>query len=136
MATHVQILDLIDDPVLIAEYEAHHRRVWPEVLEGLQALGIRSMRIWRHGTRLVMVMETGPEFDPARYQAYASTPQAREWDELMRRFQRPVPGAAADAWWTPMGQVFDLQEALRAGAHPDPPDAARRPPLDAQATPP
>ena len=30
-------------------------------------------------------------------------------DELMRRFQRPVPGAPDGAWWTPMDLVFDLE---------------------------
>ena len=40
-------LDLKDDPQLIAENEAHHRRVWPEVLGSLEPSGIVSMEIYR-----------------------------------------------------------------------------------------
>lgn len=29
--THYLTLDLVDDPLLIAEYEAYHKNVWPEV---------------------------------------------------------------------------------------------------------
>jgi hypothetical protein len=34
---HCLILDLKDDPELIAQYEAHHRQVWPEVLVHIRA---------------------------------------------------------------------------------------------------
>lgn len=29
MTCYVLALDLVDDPALIQEYEAHHQRVWP-----------------------------------------------------------------------------------------------------------
>ena len=32
----------------------------------------------------------------------------REWDELMRGFQEPVPGAKPGEWWAGMEEVFDL----------------------------
>jgi L-rhamnose mutarotase len=86
----------------------HHRAVWPEVADGLRAAGIRGMRIWRGGTRLFMVVETDDGFDPARYQDYASSPRAKEWDELMRSFQRPAPFAKPGEWWTQLEEVFDL----------------------------
>ena len=37
---HVLALDLNDDPALIAEYEAHHRAVWPEVQAHLRRHGV------------------------------------------------------------------------------------------------
>jgi L-rhamnose mutarotase len=109
MAEFAQALDLIDDEALIAEYEEHHRRVWPEVVAALRRVGIRRMRIYRLGTRLFMVYEAPDGFDPARdYQAYASDPVCREWDERMRRYQRRAPGAPEGCWWAPMRGVFDL----------------------------
>ncbi|MBK7403837.1 MAG: L-rhamnose mutarotase [Phycisphaerales bacterium] len=109
MATFAQALDLVDDPVLIAEYEAHHRRVWPEVVRALGGIGITQMRIFRLGSRLFMYYEAPDGFDPARdYQAYASDPKCREWDELMRRYQRRAPGTPDGVWWAPMQEVFTL----------------------------
>jgi L-rhamnose mutarotase len=108
MRVFAQAIDLTDDPARIDEYLRHHRAVWPEVTGGLRAVGIRRMRIWRGGTRLFMVVETDDDFDPARYQSYASDPRTREWDALMRTFQRPAPFAKPGEWWTQLEEVFDL----------------------------
>jgi L-rhamnose mutarotase len=109
MKAFAQALDLVDDPALIGEYVEHHRRVWPEVVRALKAIGIRTMRIYLLGTRLFMYFEAPDGFDPARdYQRYAADPRCREWDELMRRYQRPAPGAKEGEWWTGMECVFEL----------------------------
>ncbi|MCI0584883.1 MAG: L-rhamnose mutarotase, partial [Chloroflexi bacterium] len=109
-----QALDLRDDPQLIAEYRDWHARVWPEVIDALRGIGIAQMRIFLAGNRLFMYAEAPDDFDPAAaYQRYASTPRAREWDRMMRRYQAPIPGAPEDAWWTPMEMVFDLADAPR-----------------------
>ena len=89
MRVFAQALDLVDDPARIEEYIRHHTSVWPEVTDGLRAIGIRGMRIWRGGTRLFMLVETDDDFDPARYQSYASNPRTREvHDESYRNKQR------------------------------------------------
>lgn len=112
MRRFAQALDLRDDPDLIERYLAHHRAVWPEVVAGLRALGIRGMRIHRVGTRLCMTYEAPDDFDPRRdFQRYAESPRCAEWDALMRSFQQPIPGADPGAWWTPMECIFDLDEA-------------------------
>ena len=117
MQFFAQAIDLLDDPDLIRVYEEHHRAVWPKVVAALRAAGIQRMRIFRHGTRLFMYCEGPDGFDPARdYQQYAADPECRKWDELMRRFQRPVPSASADAWWSPMEVVFDLESMSDGGA--------------------
>ena len=106
---YAQSLDLKDDPAGIEEYLRHHQAVWPEVTEGLRAIGIRSMRLFRGGTRLFVVVEANDDFDPARdYQRYASSPRTVEWDLLMRRFQQPAPYAKAGEWWTALEAIFDL----------------------------
>ena len=112
MKCFAQTLELVDDARLIAEYRQHHERVWPEVVAGLRAIGIRRMKIFLHGCRLFMYYEAPDDFDPVRdYGTYARDPRTREWDERMRRYQRQVPGATATAWWTPMTEVFDLETA-------------------------
>ena len=112
LPTFAQALDLVDDPDRIAEYERYHETAWPEVVRGLRAIGIERMRIWRTGTRLFMIFEAPEGFDPDRdYQDYARDPRCREWDELMRTYQRQVPAAdpGSGSWWTPMELVFDLE---------------------------
>ncbi|MCB9845250.1 MAG: L-rhamnose mutarotase [Phycisphaeraceae bacterium] len=117
MRAFAQALDLVDDPELIEEYRRHHRRVWPEVVSGLRAIGIRNMRIFLAGSRLFMYYEAPDDFDPSRdYQFYANDPRTREWDELMRRYQRPVPGCPSGRWWMPMEEVFDLESANGSGS--------------------
>ena len=109
MQTFAQALDLDDNPEVIRKYEEYHRAVWPEVKAALRAIGISNMQIYRTGNRLFMTFEAPDGFDPARdFASYTATPRAREWDELMRGFQRRVPSAPEGAWWTPMEKVFDL----------------------------
>lgn len=115
MKSSAQTLELIDDAARIAEYVAYHQAVWPEVLRGLRAIGIRTMRIYLHGNRLFMYMEADDAFDPARdYQAYANDPRTRAWDELMRTYQQRVPAADPrdGQWWSEMTEVFDLGDQL------------------------
>lgn len=109
MKIFAQAIDLEDDPQRIDEYILRHRSVWPEVTDGLRAVGIRGMRIFRGGTRLFMVIETEDGFDPARdYQSYARDPRTQEWDALMRGFQRPAPFAKPGEWWTSLEEIFDI----------------------------
>ena len=59
---HCLALDLKDDPDLIAEYERHHREVWPEITRSIRESGIEDMEIYRIGNRLFMVMEVSEDF--------------------------------------------------------------------------
>ena len=110
MKRFAQTLELKDDPDLIAAYLREHEQVWPEVVRGLRAIGIRRLELFRQGNRLFMVCEVPDDFDPARdYPRYAADPRCREWDERMRRYQQQVPGADPRSWWTPMQRVFELE---------------------------
>jgi L-rhamnose mutarotase len=106
-------LDLRDDPAVIAEYERHHRRVWPEVLAHLRGSGIIDMTIWRRQDRLVMLIEAGPGFvlEDLRVGPEAP-PRVREWEALMSSLQRPLPGVGATLWQS-MDLVFHLADELR-----------------------
>ncbi|MFG0283801.1 MAG: L-rhamnose mutarotase [Phycisphaerales bacterium JB039] len=116
MKRYGQTLELVDDPALIAEYVEHHRRVWPEVIAALRAIGLQRMTIFLRGNRLFMYYEAPDEFDPARdYQRYTEDPTCRQWDELMRKYQRQLPGTPQGAWWAPMEEVFRLAETGAGG---------------------
>lgn len=112
------VLDLHDDPQLIAEYERWHRpsEVWPEVVASLQQAGIRELEIFRSGDRLVMLMEVGDDYDPAaKATRDAADPRIQAWEDLMWRFQKPLPGSAPGEKWREAGQIFALSAAVGAG---------------------
>ncbi len=112
------VLDLHDDPQLIAEYERWHQptQVWPEVVASLQQAGILELEIFRSGDRLVMLMEVGDDYDPASKAARdAADPRIQAWEELMWRFQKPLPGSAPGGKWREAGRIFALSEAVGVG---------------------
>ena len=108
MARRCFALDLRDDPQLIAEYERLHARgeVWPAVVEHIRASGFEIMEIWRTGDRLFMIAEVADD-----YPRQVETPaEVKRWEELMWRFQRPLPNAADGEKWIPMTRLFSLDE--------------------------
>ena len=51
MKQYCLALDLVDDRNLIKEYEAYHKKVWPQILQGIKEAGIEQMEIYRYGKR-------------------------------------------------------------------------------------
>jgi L-rhamnose mutarotase len=99
-------LDLKDDPALIAEYRRHHQAVWPEVLESLRASGIVHAEIYLRATRMVMVLDVGPEFSfEAKTAVDAANHVVQRWEALMWKFQQALPG-------TPVGEKWQLMEPI------------------------
>jgi L-rhamnose mutarotase len=113
MTRRVLILDLKDDPELIAAYEAHHApgAVPEAIVRSIRASGIEAMDIYRSGDRLVMVMETAPGFDPeAKAAADAADPAVIAWEELMDRYQQRLSWAPPDTKWLEAARIFSLSE--------------------------
>jgi L-rhamnose mutarotase len=110
---------LEDDPEIIHRYEQYHANVWPQVVEGGRRCGLLRTYIYRFGCQLFMFMETRDDFDLERdLPKYMEDPKAREWDELMRTFPRPVPGAPADDTWVQMKEVFSHENVLERERSP------------------
>lgn len=110
---HVLLLDLNDDPEAIAAYRQWHRPGGPPaaVTRSIREAGIDSMEIWHAGDRLVMVMETGPGFDPdAKRARDAADPDVQAWEALMDRFQRRLAFAGPGVKWVPTEQIFTLAD--------------------------
>jgi L-rhamnose mutarotase len=40
----------------------------------------------------------------------AANEKVQEWETVMHRFQRQLPGAKADQWWMVMDRVFNLAD--------------------------
>lgn len=119
MTRHVLILDLKDDPDLIARYEAYHRPggVPDAVLSSIRDAGISEMEIHRSGNRLVMLMETTAAFDPkAKAAADAADPAVVAWEALMDAYQQRLPWAPADVKWLEAERIFALSQHTIAGS--------------------
>ncbi|HWD90105.1 MAG TPA: L-rhamnose mutarotase [Mucilaginibacter sp.] len=111
MKRYCLALDLKDDPQLIAEYEAYHRDVWPEIKQSILDSGITNMEIYRLGDRLFMIMETDDSFSFDRKSVMdASNPKVQEWEQLMWKFQQPLPGSKPGEKWMLMGRIFELND--------------------------
>ena len=103
-------LDLKDDPELIAEYRRHHERVWPEIKQSIRDSGIEDMEIYLLGTRMSMIMEVSERFSfDAKAEADRASPKVQEWEQLMWKFQKPLPQAKPGEKWMLMERVFKLE---------------------------
>ena len=104
-------LDLKDDPGLIAEYERHHERIWPEITRSIRDAGIEAMEIYRVGNRLFMVMETSADFSfEAKAAADGADARVQEWEALMWEYQQALPMAAPGEKWMLMDRIFSLED--------------------------
>ena len=104
-------LDLKDDPGLIAEYKRYHEKIWPEITRSIRDAGVENLEIYLLGTRLFMILEAGPAFSfAAKAEMDRVNPKVREWEELMWRFQKPLPEAKPGEKWVLMGRIFTLEK--------------------------
>jgi L-rhamnose mutarotase len=102
-------LDLKDSPELIEEYKRYHQNVWPEITKSIRDSGIEGMEIYLLGTRLFMIMEVSDRFSfEGKARADRSNPKVQEWEELMWKFQQPLPQARPGEKWMLMERIFKL----------------------------
>ena len=102
-------LDLKDSPQLIEEYKRHHQKVWPEITQSIRGSGIEDMEIYLLGTRLFMIMEVNDRFSfEEKARADRSNPKVQEWEELMWKFQQPLPQARPGEKWILTERIFKL----------------------------
>lgn len=109
MKHYAKALDLVNQPKLIAEYEEHHKAVWPEVLDAIKHVGILDMKIFRVKNRLFMQMVTHDDYDPEAASRYLSQhPISIKWEALMDKYQQKIMGVADKEKWVAMTCCFDL----------------------------
>ena len=113
MTRQVLLLDLKDEPALIAAYEAWHApgAVPRPVVKSIREGGVSSMEIYRAGDRLVMLIEcTEDHAHKCKAAADADDPAVRAWEERMDEFQQRLPCAAPGEKWVPAKRIFSLDE--------------------------
>jgi L-rhamnose mutarotase len=109
MKRYCLAVDLKNDPHLIAEYEAYHTEIWPEIRESITDSGITSMEIYRINNRLFMIMETEDSFNFDHKAAMdASNAKVQEWEQLMWKFQQPIPESKPGEKWVLLDKIFEL----------------------------
>ncbi|MBK5277301.1 MAG: L-rhamnose mutarotase [Bacteroidia bacterium] len=109
MKRYCLALDLKNDPALIAGYVKHHENGWPENLKAIKDAGIEVMDIYLTGNRLFMIMETKDDFSfEEKSKSDALNKKVQEWEELMWRYQLPLPHAKPGEKWMVMDKIFEL----------------------------
>jgi len=102
-------LDLKDDHNLIEEYEAYHKKVWPEIIDSIKKSGIKHMQIYRTGNRLLMIIDAKDDFSLIRKaQTDRINAKVQEWEKLMWNYQLSLPNAKPGEKWVLMKKIFDL----------------------------
>ena len=103
-------LDLVNDAALIAEYEAYHKNIWPEIKKSITGAGVTGMEIYRTGNRLFMIMETVDRFSfESKGAMDKANPKVQEWEQLMWKFQSSLPWAKEGEKWVLMDKIFSLE---------------------------
>jgi L-rhamnose mutarotase len=110
MKQYYLALDLKNEPLLIAEYEAYHQEIWPDIQKSIRDAGIEQMEIFRTGNRLFMVMEVNDEFNfEKKGKADAANARVQEWEQLMWKYQQALPGSKPGEKWVLMDKIFSLK---------------------------
>lgn len=109
MRRYALALDLVDDPQLITEYEKYHKEVWPQIHESITSAGVLNLEIYRVFNRLFMIMEVDDSFSFTNKAASdAENPKVQEWEELMWKYQKTIPGTPDGEKWQLMDKIFAL----------------------------
>lgn len=115
MKTYCLTLDLQDDPDLIQEYKRYHQpeNIWPEVVGNILSHGILSEEIYLAGTRMVMILQTTDEFSfEDKNAADQANLKMQEWETLMWKYQKPVPGSRPGEKWVLMEKIFEAGKSV------------------------
>jgi len=110
---YCQTLDLKNDPALISEYLKRHSQAeaWPEIIAGIREIGILEMELYILETRLIMIVETPPDFEwESAMTKLATLNRQAEWEDYMSVFQMAKPGASSAEKWQLMDTFFHLYE--------------------------
>ncbi len=109
MKRYCLALDLKDDAQLIAEYEAHHKKVWPEIIRSIKDAGIAEMEIYRVGNRMFMIIEAEDDFSFERKAAMDhANEKVQAWELLMWKYQQALPFAKPGEKWMLMEKIFSV----------------------------
>lgn len=102
-------IDLVNDAQLIEEYKAYHHKVWPEILTSIKESGIDFLEIYCINDRLFMIMEVNDTFNlDTKAEMDANSAIVQEWETLMWKYQKALPGVEKGVKWVLMDKIFQL----------------------------
>ena len=110
---YCQTMDLKDNLELIEMYKQCHSQTksWPEIREGIRAVGILEMEIYIEGNRLFMIVETPLDFDwDVAMKRLSTLPRQAEWERYVSVFQKCHPNASSEEKWRLMNRIFYLYD--------------------------
>lgn len=110
MQKYCLTLDLKEDPNLIEEYIRLHQHVWPEILQSIKDAGIINLEIYNIGNRLMMLIEANSDFSfEKKAKLDYQNLKVQEWESLMWKFQKALPGSKPGEKWILMDKIFELE---------------------------
>jgi L-rhamnose mutarotase len=110
MQKYCLTLDLKEDPNLIEEYIRLHQHVWPEISQSIKDAGIINLEIYNIGNRLMMLIEANSDFSfEKKAKLDYQNLKVQEWETLMWKFQKALPGSKPGEKWILMDKIFELE---------------------------
>lgn len=110
---YCQILEIADNPELIALYKECHSKDkhWKEIREGIRSVGILEMEMYISSNKVFMIVETELDFNwEDSMNRLASMPRQAEWEEFVAKLQGCEPKATSAQKWTRMERMFHLYD--------------------------
>ena len=109
----VQVLDLYDEPEMIATYRRIHSEaeMWPEIVAGIRECGILEMELYIERNHLVMICDVPEDLDwQAAMDKMAILPRQAEWEAYVGKYQVCPEGARSDEKWHKAEKMFHLYD--------------------------
>src|SRR6478609_5545965 len=91
----------------IEEYDREHKRVWPELLAKLKAVGISDYSVFRRGQDLTLCLKCA-DFDKS-WDELDRDPVNQRWQEFMGRLFEEVPDKLPGERFAMLKEVFYLE---------------------------
>ncbi|RKN22426.1 L-rhamnose mutarotase [Micromonospora musae] len=101
------------DPERLAEYRAHHERVWPEMLTALAECGWHDYSLFLREDGLLVGFLVTDDFAAAQAAMQARDVNAR-WQAEMSSFFLDLDQDTPDRAMRPLDEVFNLAAQLAA----------------------
>lgn len=95
-------------PDKIAEYKAHHKKVWPEMLDALRRTGWHNYSLFMCADGLLFGYFETPESFQAALAGMAKEEINKKWQEFMAPYFENLSGAHADESMVELEEVFHL----------------------------
>ena len=95
-------------PDKLAEYKAHHARVWPEMLDALRRTGWGNYSLFLRDDGLLFGYLETPDTFQAALDGMAREEVNQRWQDLMAPYFEGVGGAHPDQRMQELEEVFHL----------------------------